>query len=216
MGTKSMNATFLPYSIPIIELIAVIFATVHFKKYAASNERYFLYFLWFTFLIDVTGTILNHFSIDNKLVYEVFTIGSFLFYFYWFNTILKNKTFKSIAKFSAIMFLGVTLIAYILPSYGGQGYAFVTGAICILLLTFLHLFQLLRGDEILVVKYKLSFWITTALLLFYVGIIPLILLSQYLNVEGASRTVIFISLNIILYGCYIIGFIWTKKKYNRF
>lgn len=211
-----MYLNYLPYFIPFIECIAVIFATIYFKKYVASNERYFLYFLWFTFIVDLTGVLLNQFSIENKLLYEVYTIASFLFYFYWFNTILKNNAFKNIAKFSAGIFLCVNLITYLIPSYSAQGYAFVTGAICILILTFLHLFQLLRGDEILVVKYKLSFWISTALLLFYVGIIPLILLSKYLNVEGVSRTIIFISLNIILYGCYVIGFIWTKKKYNRF
>jgi hypothetical protein len=205
-----------PYFLPLIELIAAIFATVYFKKYVASNEKYFLFFLWYTFLMDLTGVCLDYNLIDNSFLYEVFTVSSFLFYFYWYYLILKSNIFRRIAVFLTAIFMVMTTITLVISSLSGQGYAFSIGAIGILLLTILHFYQLLNGDEVLNVKYKLSFWISTALLLFYLGIIPLILLSKYLDIKGMSYNIIIVSLSIILYGCYIIGFIWTKKKYNRF
>jgi hypothetical protein len=204
------------YFLPLVELIAAIFATVYFKKYSESNEKYFLYFLWFTFLIDLTGVCLDYNAINNSFIYEIYTVSSFLFYFYWYYLILKSKIFRKITFLLATIFIVMTVITLAVTSLSGQGYAFSTGAIGILMLTIFHFYQLLHGDEVLNVKYKLSFWISTALLLFYLGIIPLILLSKYLKIKGLSYNIIIFSLSIILYGCYIIGFIWTKKKYNRF
>ncbi|MEM7185050.1 MAG: hypothetical protein AAF466_00220, partial [Bacteroidota bacterium] len=95
-------------------------------------------------------------------------------------------------------------------------YTFNTGALFVLILTVLHFYQLLNDDQVLIVKYKLSFWISTGLLLFSVGMIPLFSLSKYLDFQGAGYIITLVSLNVILYGCYIIGFIWTKKSYNHF
>ena len=111
----------------------------------------------------------------------------------------------------------MTTLAYVLPEeFKNQGYAFVVGSLGLLVLILFHFYQLLNSNEVLIIKHKLSFWISTGLLLFYVGIIPLVLLTKTFAISTLSRNVILISLNIILYGCYIIGFIWTKKKYNRF
>ena len=212
-----MNVQYFTFTFPLIELTAAIFATLFYSKYVDSNEKYFLFFLWFTFTIDLTGVIRDQiFSMKSTLLYSIFVIVSFLFYFYWYYTVLKSKIFRLMAVLSAVLFIGITLVTQIVPDSEGQGYAFVTGTIGLLVLTFFHFYQLLTGDEVLIVKYKLSFWISTALLLFYIGILPLMLLAEHIEIKGMNYTIILLSLNIILYGCYIIGFIWTKKKYNRF
>ena len=97
-------------------------------------------------------------------------------------------------------------------------YSFIIGASFLLILTGFHLHQLLNSDYTLKIKHKLSFWITIALVLFNIGMIPFILLSKYFNVwiNNSAFTIIFFILNMILYSCYIIGFTWTKKKYNHF
>jgi hypothetical protein len=212
-----MNIGYVSFTFPLLELVAAIFATIYFKKYVRSNERYFLFFLWFTFLMDATGVVRAQFlSLESKLLYSIFTMTGFLFYFYWYYTILKSKTFKRVALLSATIFIIISIGVHVFPELKGQGYAFVMASICLLVLTFFHFYQLLTGDEVLVVKYKLSFWISTALLLFYIGILPLMLLAKYIEINGMNYTIILLSLNVILYGCYIIGFIWAKKKYNRF
>ncbi|MBT8256108.1 MAG: hypothetical protein KJO23_06165 [Bacteroidia bacterium] len=212
-----MNAQYFAFAFPLIELIAALFATIHYKKYRNSNEKYFLYFLWFTFLVDGTGVIRDQlFSLKSTLLYSLFVVIGYLFYFYWYYTVLRSRKFRQTAVVAAILFISITLVTYLKPSLQGQGYAFVTGAIGLLILTFFHFYQLIRSDEVLIVKYKLSFWISTALLLFYIGILPLMLLAEFIDIKGMNYQIILLSLNIILYGCYVIGFIWTKKKYNRF
>lgn len=208
----------MAYGFLFLELLAAIFATIHFKKYAFSKERYFLYFLWFTFVMDSIGVVSKAISGEELTwLYAIFTPTCYIFYFIWYYRVLQRKMFKRTTIAFTVVFIIISLLTYIFPNeLTGKGYAFVTGAIGLLVLTFFHFYQLLNSDEVLIVKYKLSFWISTALLLFYMGIIPLILLASYLDIKGTSNAIILLTLNVILYGCYVIGFIWTKKEYNRF
>ena len=216
-----MKIDSLLYIITVLEFIAAIVATVYFKKYRKSSEKYFLYFLWFTFFIEAFGASLKpYYPIGVSWIYSVFSFASVIFYFFWYYQILKNKSLRRVVVVFASLFSLITTLAYILPDeLKNQGYAFVVGSLGslgILILTLCHFYRLLNSDEVLIIKHKLSFWISTGLLLFYVGIIPLVLLTKTLVISPLSRILILISLNLILYGCYVIGFIWTKKKYNRF
>ncbi len=213
-----MKIDSLLYIITVLEFIAAIVATVYFKKYRKSSEKYWLYFLWFTFLIEVFGASLKpNYPIGVSWIYSIFSIASVIFYFFWYYQILKTKQLRIVVVVFASLFSLMTTLAYIFPDeLKNQGYAFVVGSLGILTLTLCHFYRLLNSDEVLIIKHKLSFWISTGLLLFYVGIIPLVILTKILVVSPLSRILIFISLNLILYGCYVIGFIWTKKKYNRF
>ncbi len=204
----------MSYFFPIIQLIAAIVGVLNYKKLVFYREKYFLLLLWYTFIVEAVNLILNTcFLINLEWWHGIYSVISFLFYFYWYYNVLEKKLVKRIVVFFIVLFTSITLLTYIFPKeLSNQGYSFITGAISLLVLTFFHFYQLLSSNEILVVKNKLSFWVSTGLLLFYMGIIPLILLSKYLVIEGMSKTIILLSLNIILYGCYIIGFLWAKKR----
>lgn len=208
---------FLTYVINLLELIAAIVALIHYKKYVNSSERYFLHFLWVTFFVDsILGPLSIFFKIDNTWVYYGYTGISFLFYYWWYYSILINKTYKKITIVLSVIFMILYVINGLNVEF--QKYSFVIGASFLLILTMFHLHQLFNSDYSLKIKYKLSFWITTALVLFNISMIPFILLSKYFNVwvNNSVFTIILVFLNIILYSCYIIGFTWTKKKYNHF
>ena len=74
--------------------------------------------------------------------------------------------------------------------------------------------ELLNSNQVLNLKEKLSFWISTGLLLFNVGMVPLMVFSERFNANNELRIVILICLNAILYTCYSLGFIWSKKEIN--
>lgn len=207
------------YITNFLEIVAAVSATIYFKKYRWSNERYFLYFLWFTVVIEILGGILGDvFSVDTFRLYNFYMVASFLFYLYWYYLILRTKSLKIIILIFVSLFILVVLWDLIFHNkLGYQEYTFVTGALFTLTCTIFHFRQLLYSDEILVLKNKLSFWISTGLLLFNMGMIPLMLLSDYFDFVGNIYYIItIVFLNIILYGCYIIGFQWAKEKYNRF
>jgi len=202
----------------VLELTAAILATIYFGKYKESTEKFFLYFLWYTFVVELLGAYLGYVvDVKNFWLYNAFTITSFLFYFYWYHSILESQLFKKLVFVFSAIFLIVAAWSLVYHNWVEyHKYTFITGALSVLVLTLFHFYQLLYSDEVLIVKYKLSFWISTALLLFYMGMIPLFSLSGYIEFRGLSYLVILLILNSILYGCYSIGFIWTKKKYNRF
>ncbi|GAA3629992.1 hypothetical protein [Flavivirga jejuensis] len=205
------------YSINVLEFIAALVALIHYEKYVNSSERYFLHFLWGTFFVDaILGPSSRFFEIDSTWLYYGYTGISFLFYYWWYYTILKEKLYKKIIIVLSIIYI----ILYIINStnFEFHQYSFVIGTSFALVLAGFHLHQLFNSDHILKIKYKLSFWITTALLLFNIGVIPTILLSKYFNIYANNSvfSIILFFLNIVLYGPYILGFIWTKKKYNHF
>ena len=93
--------------------------------------------------MDLTGVFMDYNSVDNSFIYEIFTISSFLFYFYWYYLILKFKIFRKITVLLTAIFIVMTIITHTISSLGGQGYAFATGAIGILMLTLFNFYQLL-------------------------------------------------------------------------
>lgn len=201
-----------------VEFAAAVMAIVFYSKYRASNEKYFLIFLWYTFVVDLSGAGMAHIlEVKNNWLYNGYMITMYLFYFYWYYKILKAKLFSRFTRVFSIVFILVAIASFIFHPWNiYHMYTFNVGALFVLILTVFHFYQLLNDDQVLIVKYKLSFWISTGLLLFSVGMIPLFSLSEYLDFQGPGYVITLVSLNVILYGCYIIGFIWTKKSYNHF
>ena len=208
----------LLFLITAAEFAAAVAAVIFFRKYRASNEKYFLIFLWYTFLVDLIGAGIGYvLDLNNFWLYNGYIATSFLFYFYWYHSILKSALFRRVIRLFSLIFLGVAIGNFVIQEWNEyHNYTFITGAFFLLILTVFHFYQLLNSDHVLVVKYKLSFWISTGLLLFSMGMIPSFLLHEFHNFKGFSYVMTLVILNIILYGCYIIGFIWTKKKYNHF
>ncbi len=213
-----MKIALLLQAITVMELAAAILATSTFRKYRHSKERNFLYFLWFTVTVELLGTELRYSDQSNYWLYNLYMVASFLFYLHWYHTILENKTLKQVI----VMFAGGFLCVAVwnasretMNSY--HEFTFVVGAIFTLVCTLFHFWQLLNSDEVLMVRYRLSFWISTGLLLFNMGMIPFMLLSDYFNFIGSTYYVVtIVLLNVLLYGCYIIGFLWVKGKHSRF
>ncbi|MDC7995875.1 hypothetical protein [Altibacter sp. HG106] len=204
----------MSYIFPGIEFIAALIGTWYAHKLSRTHEKLFLGLLWLTFAVELVQPLLYDIArIEIPWLYTTFTIFSFLFYFYWYHTVLRTKLAKRYVWIVAICYLALTLwIEYHKALYGGKGYAFVFASIGILSMACWHFYELLRAEWVLVVKHRLEFWVSTALLLFYIGILPLMLLSEYLGVEDLGYFIILVSLIIIMYGCYSIGFIWMKNK----
>lgn len=208
----------MTYLVPFFELITALLATVFYKKYSSSKEKYFLPFLWFTFFMDFVvggfvGVILKQ---NNNWVYILFTVVSFLFYFYWFFSILLKKRHKQFLFIMILVFISIAFYNFITKSWlEYHSTTFTVGAIVNLVASLLFFSQLLTSKKIIAIKYKLSFWIATGLLLFNVGMVPLMIFSEYFNSSNQLYMIILVVLNAILYTCYSLGFIWNRKEYNQ-
>ena len=78
----------------------------------------------------------------------------------------------------------------------------------------LYFSELLKSNKVLNLKGELSFWIATGLFLFNVGFVPVEIFNKTFNAFSEVRILIIICLNVILYTCYSLGFIWAKKEEN--
>jgi hypothetical protein len=199
----------------VFEFITAVLATYHYNKYNKSTEKYFMHFLWFVFIMDfgIGGYIELVLKQNNSWVYNIYFLISFLFYFYWYYSIIKKTTFKQLVLFLAVTFVILDIFCFVV--IGNNQYhisAFIFGAIINLIATLFYFSELLASKIVIHLKHKLSFWIATALMLFNVVMIPfMIYIDTITRVDYPNYQYLLISLNLILYSCYSIGFIWSKK-----
>jgi len=196
-----------------LELATALVATIHYKKYKNTKEKYFLYFLWFTFITDFFGSVIVAycFKTNSAFIYNIYKITAFSFLLYWYYTIINNKNNIVYLIFVYLFSLAFS-IAYE-PFFGSvQKTNFVVGALLLVICSLIYFSEMLKSNKVFNLKIRLSFWITMGTLLFYIGIIPLILMNNYLKIQYLSFNIILAILNSILYSSYIIGFVWMKKK----
>lgn len=197
----------------VAEVVAFLLAVINFKKIKNTTEVGFVFFLAYTIITELIGIYYGHVIEEyNLTVYIIFVVVSFLFYLIWFHSILKSKMLKQVMK---ILILGFLILSvYNLITLEWQKYhvsTFVFGAISTIIASVLFYSQLLSNKNIIDVQHNIKFWITTGLLLFNVGMVPLIIFSEEFGANNGVRVMIMITFNLILYGCYSLGFILNKK-----
>jgi len=108
-----------------------------------------------------------------------------------------------------MFFITGTIMKFLSYSYG-----FVSLAISIM--CFLYLFELTRTEKIINQYRVFQYWLCIGLLVFHLCNMPITILNNKLEDIGNLDVMLSIPsiLSIIMYSCFIIGFIWSKRKYN--
>lgn len=206
-----------------VEFLSVIIASVYFFKNRKSKLKYFLYFLWYSFLNELVGKYLADYSqLDNTIMYNVYLIIYFLFIFYLYWDNLERKLFKNVISILTIIYSLVYIVNFfVLKNFTTklQVYPFMIGSCFLIITVILYFIEVLNSEKIVLMTKELLFWISLGLLLFNIGIIPwLIMLSYFPIVFVDNLTILkslFNCLVIILYICYIIGFICGHKTQKQ-
>ncbi len=201
----------------VFQLVAALLGTRLIRNDPDKLVHKFVYFLWFTFLVEICGAYMGKvLRISTFPLYIVYIPISYLFYFYWFFALLESIPMKKIVMGMAIVFLGISIYGFYKESWNKyHETTFVVGAVMIMICCVMHFRQLLFSDETLNVYQKLSFWVSTGLLLFNIGMVPFILLSdKFKFVNSPYYIIVILTLNFVLYGCYSLGFIWSGEKYR--
>lgn len=207
-----MNFSDLVIVIPLFELVCFVISIFFYEKYKKTKERYFVFLLAYALLTELIGLYTAYImKVNFTLVYNVYMILSFIFYFYWYESILESKKEKKYITVLGVLFLIVSIFNMVTKdNYNYHDSTFAVGAITIIIASLFFFTQLLNDKKEIEVKYNLKFWISTGLLLFNVGMVPLMLFSKQFNSNDEVRVVVLVVLNLILYSCYSIGFILNK------
>ncbi len=196
----------------IIQLLACIAAIIYWKSYKNTPLWIFLPLLIYTFVNEVSITVLMKSGVINspRIFYNVYSVISFLAYLYWFDKILKLKYWKWV-----VLLIFIVAIGYDYSLHGAVRQFFKTGlvtqSIILLLFSVIYYIRLLKEDKVIDYQKVPEFWFILGLLTFYIAFTPLQLVTGIGLDIGKAYSVAIIVLNFILYGCYIIGFYVTSK-----
>ena len=219
-----------------MELLAALAGTYYLIKNTSikNSEKYLVYFLWFTFIIEMIGMYApvayfskyQYFSFveDNNFrnsdwLFNCYSIVSYLFYIYYFRSQIMNIKRRNILKLSLIFFL-ISSILYLfyfdVIFYEVSKYTAIVGTLLLFLSVIFYYLELLKSDTILKVKRLLPFYISVGALIFHLCMTPIDIFSVYFQ-EGNE---LFITLqvniklyaNLFMYSMYVLGFILCQKK----
>jgi len=197
----------------IIQTAALVAAVYFWKSYKHTTQRYFLWFMIYVVCHEITGYFfIKILKSSNDFIYNIYTLISFGFYFYWFHLILRSK--KWLVYCLTFIFLSFFCFDIITKNFTTYLYTYpiIVGAIAILILTTSYFIELISDDRVVNFIKAQRFWIVAGLLFFYIGLIPLLLFHEYLDYSSNQYGFIISSLNLVLYGCFIKGFLCLKMS----
>ena len=184
--------------------------------------RKFVLLLGLTLFMETIGWLTSVKHIRNLWIFNFFTCFEFLFYSYVFNRLLENGRWVRVIKWAMLIYL----ILFLLNIFFIEGFerfhtiTYRIGSVMVVLCCCLYLRQLMHTPSFEPVSRNPFFWTTTGLLFFYTGFFfymsaASILLYTKLTIDRIVWEAISGTLNIILYGSFIIAFLCQripKKK----
>lgn len=197
-----------------LAFITAVIGTVYYHKYKHTFLKYFIGFLWFTVFIEIFGHVQGFIITGSTFyIYNIYIFVSTVFYLLIYIRYLKRNLTGKILLILFILFSLINVLFIQKTIWISQTYPLLLGSLFISISVILFFIQLLNSDIILKINKLLIFWISIGLLLFYIGIIPIFVMADFFNYFGLFDYII-LTLNVIMYGCFIFGFIVSKKSYN--
>jgi hypothetical protein len=206
----------------VLILICLIISVSFYKKLEPKWLRVFTWFMLFTILTQVAGFVYSWYTKkSNHFIFNIYILVQFIFYFGVFFKTFQSKKLKLTTLLIGIIFLiyyWFNIIFktgfYVFNSAGNSLGSILTILCC--LLYFVSLFT----SEAVVNYFRISmFWIATGLLFFFVGNFIYLSLIEYivnhnLDARGNFYRYIMVTLNLLMYGLFSLGFIsnqlWKK------
>ena len=212
--------------------IALLLSLYRYPKYFDSILKYLPILFIYTFLNELLGRLIRSYdefslisnevySDYNWLIFNVYTIIFYLYFYYVFWCHIENKRSRKIIYWGAILFLVTSIINAFIQSFNmiPQVYGYVFGGLVLIYCLVSYFKKFFSIPKDFGAKEDILFWLSVGLLIFYVGYLP-IKVIRYVNTMGGLASPLIIkrihlSLIIICYSCFIIGFVRMKKRFVK-
>ncbi|MDR4955003.1 hypothetical protein REB14_22695 [Chryseobacterium sp. ES2] len=201
----------------IISIIVMTLMIIKYRKTGKENLFFIIGYLLFS-LIDISCYFyfkLTSLPTDIFYVIGFLMIVFFLYLFYYYQ-LLYVPMLKKIQVIILILFVLNIVIMFYTEDDLLHHFSFNMLYVDILLLLFsiiLFLYQTFNSDKILEIKNYLPFWISVALLIFFIGSIPILFFRT--TVSESIYFFILFMLNLISNGILILGLVWNKQERIR-
>lgn len=216
----------MPTFVFFIVSLTVLISFFYYKKFKKSIFIYFFIHLYWLFIVELQYNInrvyylqveeIRLFNFD--IIYNINIIVSFIFYFIVYRELSNKPANKVIIKYLIgffivfVIFNNTVLGQKIIDGYNTNNFIF--GSIILFIILILFLIEIINNEKIIfnIQKYFI-FWVSIGLLIFHIGMIPIMISREYLYFNNIYMYILN-SLNIVMYVCYVIGMIKSDVKYN--
>ncbi len=204
---------------PTLYLIVIIFGIVNYNKIKdVFFLKLFLFFLVYSFLTEITAFYIGIYKgINTFYIFNTWTIVSTYFYLYFFLNLVGNNFKRNFLKLLILIYSIFSIIDILFFAdfiYKGLNNNTIIANIFIVISILIYFSELLQSSAILNIKHTIYFWIAIGVLLYNIGFLPIIVIAEYINYSGVFRYTIYV-LNFITDSCFILGFVLSKKEYNK-
>jgi len=158
---------------------------------------------------------------NRQWFYNLTGILDFLviFYIYYRDKLagLRKSIIKIIVFLVLISIIIEGLVSSSLPFMSFLNYSFCFMSVMVSIYCLTYLWKLVRSDQIIVFSELSLFWASIGLLFYSICTLPLTVFINKLAVIDPNNNLFAIQTvsSLILYSCYIIGFICSKSGYNN-
>ncbi|MBQ4818756.1 hypothetical protein [Aquimarina sp. MMG016] len=197
--------------------MAAIIGVIYFYKYKNTALKYFLLLLWYVTINDIIGMYLREkVTHYNAIIYNIYYVVNFTYLLLLYRAYLSNKKSKVVVLTFTLIYLFSFIVNGFFENYliEFQRFPYIIAALFLIITVILYFSEVLNSEKVLHAKKNLLFWISVGLLLYYVGNIPFRIIRNYYQ-DLADATILFLvnlTLGIVMYICFIIGFLWSDKK----
>ncbi|MGG8496684.1 hypothetical protein ACQY1Q_09720 [Tenacibaculum sp. TC6] len=206
--------------IHLISLLSLVLFFIRFKmKKFKWDLRLFVAYLFLICSFDLFALWIRVCGGNTSPLYNLLTIFEFNVLFLMYGEVSRDVGARLLRDINLFIFN----VSVILTSFYFGRVVFldkfnnvlpVIGALQISVLLMLFLREFLLSEEILNYKRSIYFWITTGLLLYYLGTLPLTVFFSFMKVGGSFVLVYKVqnALTILMHICFIIGGLWSWNK----
>lgn len=201
----------------ILSIIVMLLMVIKYRKTGKENLFFIIGYLLFS-LID----IFCYFYFDlTRLPTDIFYVIGFLMivfflYLFYYYQLLYVPVLKKIQTVILTLFVLNIAVMFYTEDDLLHHFSFNMLYVDILLLLFsiiLFLYQTFNSDKILGINSYLPFWISVALLIFFIGSIPILFFRN--TVSESIYFFILFMLNLISNGILILGLMGNKQEKIR-
>jgi hypothetical protein len=208
----------------VFESIAMFAGYYRWKKNKGTVLNIFTVYLSLIVLGEIAGNYLQHSGQEMaaNYLFTIFVIPmEFLFFFYFFSKMIHTKSAVRYGIVATIVALAVFLFEELfLKTKEKQFFMslfYSVSNIFLLIFVIWFFLQFFKSDNLVNYRYNPAFWISIGVLLFYLGTFPLF--ATY-NILWEWDKGLFMNyytalfwLNLAMYSCFTIAFLWGKPKY---
>jgi hypothetical protein len=203
-------------------IAAFLTSLIRYRQLRPKLLRLFLPFLMLSLIAEGIGAHLRVKNIDNHCFYNFFTCFEFLFYSYIYLRLIEQPWKKNTIRYSLVLYPLLFLANMLFK--GGEGFThfhtitYRVGSVMVVTWCCFYFGELMRSPGYVSVLRDPFFWVSTGLLFFYTGFFFYMsagYILLYIKLDDFIFDVISETLNVILYGCFLIAFVCEGSVKKR-